>query len=201
MIKLATYSHGYVIFYVKLLPHSLMGNWKPNTFFKSVDCSWSWQLLLWHVYVCTGETGEASVCWWNKLFLSSAREQSFPRGMTQPHAVGCQPENSGKNRFKKLCACEYSRYNFSYPEVQFVCVLTHLCQAEVVYFAKKLLRSNMFYSLAIPRWTHAVHNCMPVYTLLDLKWTSTCCVVVCFKVERQKAAFAFLTKLHGFLKR
>ena len=26
MIKLATYSHGYVIFYVKLLPHSLMGN-------------------------------------------------------------------------------------------------------------------------------------------------------------------------------
>lgn len=117
---------------------SLMGNLKPNSFFKNVDSSWSWQLLLWRVYECTGETGETSVCWWNELFLSSAREQSFPRGMTQPHAVGCQPENSGKNRFKKLCACEYSRYNFWYSEVQFVCVLTHLCQAEVIYFAKRL---------------------------------------------------------------
>ena len=104
----------------------LMGNWKPNSFFKSVDCSWSWQLLLWHVYMCSGETGEASVCWWNQLFLSSAREQSFPRGMTQPHAVGYQPQNSGKNRFKKLCACEYNLYNFTYSEVQFVCLLTHL---------------------------------------------------------------------------
>ena len=64
-----------------------------------------WTILEVRSYCCHGMfTYE-----WNcLLFESFICEQKFPKGMPHPHAVSCQPENSSKNRFKKLCACEYT---------------------------------------------------------------------------------------------
>ena len=76
------------------LQHHTVGKFKENYFLQSLDTTWSAK----HIFTYR----------WNRMLLSSVCEQTFPRGMPHPHAVGCQPENSSKNRFKKLCACELS---------------------------------------------------------------------------------------------